>query len=224
MPRTRARSTPSRLGEVAFDDVVFRYPDAPRRHARHPQGRHLRDRARAVRRVRRAVGRRQDDGVVPGAAAARRDERARAVRRRPTCASCRRSRSIGAIGIVSQETYLFHATIAENLRYAKPDADRRRARDAAARGEHPRHDRVVPRRLRHGRGRARLPALGRREAAHRDRARAAQGPAGAHPRRGHQRARHRDRAHRAGGPRCRGARAARRSRSRTGSRPCATPT
>ncbi|HEY4225169.1 MAG TPA: ABC transporter ATP-binding protein [Pseudolysinimonas sp.] len=29
---------------------------------------------------------------------------------------------IGSIGIVSQETYLFHATIAENLRYAKPDA------------------------------------------------------------------------------------------------------
>ena len=29
---------------------------------------------------------------------------------------------IDSIGIVSQETYLFHATIAENLRYAKPDA------------------------------------------------------------------------------------------------------
>jgi ATP-binding cassette subfamily B protein len=29
---------------------------------------------------------------------------------------------IDAIGIVSQETYLFHATIRENLRYAKPDA------------------------------------------------------------------------------------------------------
>ncbi len=29
---------------------------------------------------------------------------------------------IGSVGIVSQETYLFHATIAENLRYAKPDA------------------------------------------------------------------------------------------------------
>lgn len=27
------------------------------------------------------------------------------------------------IGIVSQETYLFHATIGDNLRYAKPDAD-----------------------------------------------------------------------------------------------------
>jgi ATP-binding cassette subfamily B protein len=30
---------------------------------------------------------------------------------------------IDRIGIVSQETYLFHATIRENLRYAKPDAD-----------------------------------------------------------------------------------------------------
>ncbi len=29
---------------------------------------------------------------------------------------------IDEVGIVSQETYLFHATIAENLRYAKPDA------------------------------------------------------------------------------------------------------
>jgi len=29
---------------------------------------------------------------------------------------------LGRIGIVSQETYLFHASIADNLRYAKPDA------------------------------------------------------------------------------------------------------
>jgi ATP-binding cassette subfamily B protein len=29
---------------------------------------------------------------------------------------------LGHIGIVSQETYLFHASIADNLRYAKPDA------------------------------------------------------------------------------------------------------
>ena len=29
---------------------------------------------------------------------------------------------ISHIGIVSQETYLFHASIGENLRYAKPDA------------------------------------------------------------------------------------------------------
>lgn len=33
-----------------------------------------------------------------------------------------RSSLIDRIGIVSQETYLFHATIGENLRYAKPDA------------------------------------------------------------------------------------------------------
>jgi ATP-binding cassette subfamily B protein len=30
---------------------------------------------------------------------------------------------VANIGIVSQETYLFHATIAENLRYARPDAN-----------------------------------------------------------------------------------------------------
>jgi ATP-binding cassette subfamily B protein len=29
---------------------------------------------------------------------------------------------VNNIGVVSQDTYLFHATIAENLRYAKPDA------------------------------------------------------------------------------------------------------
>ncbi|HTN59260.1 MAG TPA: ABC transporter ATP-binding protein [Protaetiibacter sp.] len=29
---------------------------------------------------------------------------------------------IASLGVVSQETYLFHATIADNLRYAKPDA------------------------------------------------------------------------------------------------------
>ena len=28
----------------------------------------------------------------------------------------------GAVGVVSQETYLFHASIRENLRFAKPDA------------------------------------------------------------------------------------------------------
>ncbi|BDZ38884.1 multidrug ABC transporter ATP-binding protein [Microbacterium suwonense] len=36
--------------------------------------------------------------------------------------SLRHETVIDEIGIVSQETYLFHATIRENLRYAKPDA------------------------------------------------------------------------------------------------------
>ncbi|MFE1663843.1 ABC transporter ATP-binding protein [Microbacterium sp. P02] len=34
----------------------------------------------------------------------------------------RRAAIIDHVGIVSQETYLFHATVADNLRYAKPDA------------------------------------------------------------------------------------------------------
>jgi ATP-binding cassette subfamily B protein len=37
----------------------------------------------------------------------------------------------GAIGIVSQETYLLHASIAENLRFAKPDATQEELEDAA---------------------------------------------------------------------------------------------
>ncbi len=36
--------------------------------------------------------------------------------------SLERASIIDEIGIVSQETYLFHATVRENLRYARPDA------------------------------------------------------------------------------------------------------
>ncbi|MDQ2852672.1 MAG: ABC transporter ATP-binding protein/permease, partial [Actinomycetota bacterium] len=36
-----------------------------------------------------------------------------------------------SVGVVSQDTYLLHATIAENLRYAKPDATDGELRDAA---------------------------------------------------------------------------------------------
>ncbi len=38
---------------------------------------------------------------------------------------------VAGIGIVSQETYLFHATIAENLRYARPDATDAELEEAA---------------------------------------------------------------------------------------------
>jgi ATP-binding cassette subfamily B protein len=38
---------------------------------------------------------------------------------------------LGSIGIVSQETYLFHATIRDNLKYAKPDATDDEIRAAA---------------------------------------------------------------------------------------------
>ncbi|HWM40465.1 MAG TPA: ABC transporter ATP-binding protein, partial [Streptomyces sp.] len=37
----------------------------------------------------------------------------------------------GAVGVVSQETYLFHASVADNLRFAKPDATHAQLREAA---------------------------------------------------------------------------------------------
>ncbi len=37
----------------------------------------------------------------------------------------------GAVGVVSQETYLFHATVRENLRFAKPDASDEEVEEAA---------------------------------------------------------------------------------------------
>lgn len=36
-----------------------------------------------------------------------------------------------AVGVVSQKTYLFHATVADNLRFAKPDATEQQLHDAA---------------------------------------------------------------------------------------------
>ena len=110
-----------RLGEVAFDDVVFRYPDqgpdapatlkgvsfalTPGTHAAFvgPSGAGKTTISYLVPRLYEATSGRvlfAGDDV-----------------RRLTHASL-----IDSVGIVSQETYLFHATIAENLRYAKPDA------------------------------------------------------------------------------------------------------
>ena len=128
------------------------------------------------------------------------------------------------VGVVSQETYLLHATVRENLRYARPEATDAEIEEAA-RAAHI-HDllALAARGLRH-RGRlARTPLLRRREAASRDRPHPAAQPADPGARRGHQRARHRDRARRPAGLRHPRARAVRRSPSRTGSRPSATPT
>ncbi len=52
-------------------------------------------------------------------------------RRRSTCASSRSRRSPEAVGVVSQETYLFHASVRENLRFAKPDATDEEIEEAA---------------------------------------------------------------------------------------------
>ena len=105
------------------------------------------------------------------------------------------------VGVVSQETYLLHGTIRENLRHAKPDATDEEMETAARRAQiHDAHRRAA-RRLRHRRRRARAPVLRRGEAAAGDRPHAAARPAGAGARRGDQRAGHRDRARRAGGDR-----------------------
>ena len=48
-----------------------------------------------------------------------------------------------AVGVVSQETYLFHASVRENLRFAKPRRDRRGDRGRRARRAGPRADRLA---------------------------------------------------------------------------------
>ena len=112
---------PARLGEVAFDDVRFRYPDqaedapttlsgvtfslTPGTYAAFvgPSGAGKTTISYLVPRLHEVTA-----GRVLFAGEDVRD--------------LDRSSLVDAIGIVSQETYLFHATIAENLRYAKPDA------------------------------------------------------------------------------------------------------
>ncbi|WP_307812358.1 ABC transporter ATP-binding protein [Lacisediminihabitans changchengi] len=111
----------SRVGHVAFDDVVFRYPDAgdetpptlkglsfeiqPGQYAAFvgPSGAGKTTVSYLVPRLYEASG-----GTVRFADTDVRDLEQESL--------------ISNIGIVSQETYLFHATIAENLRYAKPDS------------------------------------------------------------------------------------------------------
>ena len=90
----------------------------------------------------------------------------------------------GHIGLVPQEPFLFHASILDNIRYAKPDAS---FADivAAARAAHA-HEFILKkaRRLRRAGGRRRHHALGRRTPAHRHRARHPRRSAAADPRRG----------------------------------------
>ena len=206
---------PRMRGEVAFEDVSFRYPVAAGQvevtaemAEAEAEGRavpsqvmpfaladlDVHRRARAARRARRAVGQRQDDLDLPHPAALRRRLRLGARSTASTCAASGSSRSGEVIGFVTQETYLFHDTVLANLRYAKPDATMDEI-EAAARAAAI-HERIMelPDALRHGGRRARLQAVGRREAARGDRARAAQGSAHPHPGRGDVGARHGQRA------------------------------
>jgi ATP-binding cassette subfamily B protein len=127
IPVTDARG---RLGSVAFDEVSFRYPDAteesrptldrvsfsiePGQFAAFvgPSGAGKTTVSYLVPRFYDATG-----GRVLFAGTDVRDLQAESL--------------VSNIGIVSQETYLFHATIADNLRYAKPDATDSELEEAA---------------------------------------------------------------------------------------------
>lgn len=112
---------PERLGEVEFDHVTFRYPDAP------GDSRPTLD----------DVSFRIEPGqfaAFVGPSGAGKTTVSYLIPRLHDVSSGRvlfagddvrdleQDSLVRNIGIVSQETYLFHATIAENLRYARPEA------------------------------------------------------------------------------------------------------
>jgi ATP-binding cassette subfamily B protein len=119
-PDARPVST-GKLGRVQFDQVVFRYPDAPL------------DSPATLKGVSFDIAPGQYAAFVGPSGAGKttvsylvprlHDITGGAVRfAGDDVRELQQESLIGAIGIVSQETYLFHATIAENLRYAKPSA------------------------------------------------------------------------------------------------------
>jgi ATP-binding cassette, subfamily B, bacterial len=112
---------PTQVGRIRFDDVVFRYPDAPN------------DAAPTLDHVSFTVEPGQFVAFVGPSGAGKttisylvprlHDVSSGAVEVGGVDVRTLRTESlIESIGIVSQETYLFHASIAENLRYAKPEA------------------------------------------------------------------------------------------------------
>ncbi|CAN5376876.1 ABC transporter ATP-binding protein [soil metagenome] len=112
---------PEQLGRIEFDDVVFRYPDAPA------------DSPATLKGVSFTIEPGQFAAFV-GPSGAGKTTVSYLIPRLHDVTDGRvlfagdDVRDLGAdslvrnIGIVSQETYLFHATIGDNLRYAKPGA------------------------------------------------------------------------------------------------------
>jgi ATP-binding cassette subfamily B protein len=111
----------AQLGRVQFDDVVFRYPDSPV------------DAPATLKGVSFDIAPGQFVAFVGPSGAGKTTisyllprlhdvSEGRVLFAGKDVRSLSQDSLVSNIGIVSQETYLFHATIAENLRYAKPDA------------------------------------------------------------------------------------------------------
>jgi ATP-binding cassette, subfamily B, bacterial len=120
-----------RIGEVEFDEVVFRYPDAPEESPATLKG------------VSFTIEPGQFAAFVGPSGAGKTTVSYLIPRLHEASAGAVRFAGVDVrelqhedlmrhIGIVSQETYLFHASIADNLRYAKPDASQEELEAAAA--------------------------------------------------------------------------------------------
>ena len=73
-----------------------------------------------------------------------------------------------AVVLLDQSPYLFHATVRENIAYARPDASHRSNRGSGPRRGHPRSHPGASRRLRNHPRRTRPDSFRRRAPAHRD--------------------------------------------------------
>ncbi len=117
-----ARTVPSgALGRVEFDEVVFSYPDA-----KQPSEPTLRGVSFTIEPGQHAAfvgpsgaGKTTVSYLVPRFHEA---SAGRVLFAGEDVRELQQHSLVSHIGIVSQETYLFHASIAENLRYARPDA------------------------------------------------------------------------------------------------------
>ncbi|HEV7950362.1 MAG TPA: ABC transporter ATP-binding protein [Glaciihabitans sp.] len=120
----------SELGRIAFEDVEFRYPDAGS------------DTPSTLRKVSFEIEPGQYAAFVGPSGAGKTTvsyliprfhdvSGGRVLFAGDDVRELQQDSLVQNIGIVSQETYLFHASIADNLRYAKPDATPQELEDAA---------------------------------------------------------------------------------------------
>ncbi|WP_084106184.1 ABC transporter ATP-binding protein [Demequina sp. NBRC 110056] len=116
-----ASAAPGPMGRVEFRDVTFRYPDAP------AEARATLDGVSFVAEPGQTIAFVGPSGagkttVVYLAARLHEASGGAVLFAGEDVRQLTHESVVERVGVVTQETYLFHATIAENLRYAKPDA------------------------------------------------------------------------------------------------------